>query len=87
MPCGGIARAVETRQSAGLMKVLIDPGTEKILGAVILGAQAGELIHVFSMIMQAGASAQTIVDAEMVHPTFAEGLQTLMMRLDRYALS
>ncbi len=36
---------------------------------------------------QAGASAQTIVDAEMVHPTFAEGLQTLVMRLDRYALS
>ncbi len=33
------------------------------------------------------ASAQTIVDAEMVHPTFAEGLQTLVMRLDRYALS
>ena len=87
MPFGRIARAVETRQPAGLMKVLIDPGTEKILGAVILGAQAGELIHVFSMIMQAGASAQTIVDAEMVHPTFAEGLQTLMMRLDRYALS
>lgn len=87
MPFGRVARAVETQQPAGLMKVLVSPDTERILGAVILGAQAGELIHVFSMIMQAGASAQTLVDAEMVHPTFAEGLQTLVMRLDRYSLS
>ncbi|GMR11932.1 MAG: mercuric reductase [Gemmatimonadota bacterium] len=87
MPFGRVARAVETRQPSGMMKVLVDPDTEKILGAVILGAQAGELIHIFSMIMQAGATLQTIVDAEMVHPTFAEGLQTLVMRLDRYALS
>ena len=87
MPFGRVARAVETRQTAGLMKVLVDPDTEEVLGAAILGAQAGELIHVFSMIMQAGATAQTIVDAEMVHPTFAEGLQTLVMRLDRYTLS
>jgi hypothetical protein len=27
------------------------------------------------------------VDAECVHPTFAEGLQTLVMKLKRYALS
>jgi hypothetical protein len=28
-----------------------------------------------------------MVDAEFIHPTFSEGLQTLVMKLPRYALS
>jgi pyruvate/2-oxoglutarate dehydrogenase complex dihydrolipoamide dehydrogenase (E3) component len=68
------------------MKVLIDPKSERVLGAAIVGAEAGELIHVFIALMQAGASARAIVDAEFVHPTFAEGVQSLVMKLERYAL-
>jgi len=85
MPFGKIARAIETDERAGFMKVLIDPETERILGAAITGAQAGELIHVLSVLMQAGASARAVVDAEFVHPTFAEGVHTLVRALDRYA--
>jgi pyruvate/2-oxoglutarate dehydrogenase complex dihydrolipoamide dehydrogenase (E3) component len=73
-------------ETAGLMKVLVDPGTERILGATIVGAEAGELIHVFVALMQAGASARAIVDAEFVHPTFSEGVQSLVMKLDRFSL-
>jgi pyruvate/2-oxoglutarate dehydrogenase complex dihydrolipoamide dehydrogenase (E3) component len=87
MPFGKIARAVEVDETAGIMKVLLDPRTEKVLGAAIVGAEAGELIHVFVALMQAGATARALVDAEAVHPTFAEGLQTLVMKLPRYALS
>ncbi len=36
--------------------------------------------------MQAGASARVMVDAQMVHPALAEGLQTMLMKLDRFAL-
>jgi dihydrolipoamide dehydrogenase len=70
-----------------VVKVLIDPATDRILGARIVGVDAGELIHVFSVLMQAKASARAIVDGEFVHPTFAEGLQTAVMKLPRYALS
>ena len=87
MPFGQIARAVEVDETAGTMKVLIDPKSERILGAAIVGAEAGELIHVFVALMQAGATARALVDAECVHPTFAEGLQTLVMKLSRYALA
>ena len=68
------------------MKVIVDPKTERVLGASIVGAEAGELIHVFVALMQAGASARAIVDAEFVHPTFAEGVQSLVMKLERFAL-
>lgn len=87
MPMGEVARAIETDEPAGILKVLVDPKTEKVVGATIVGAEAGELIHIFVTLMGAGAPARVIVDAEMVHPTFAEGVQSVLMRLKRYSLS
>lgn len=86
LPFGNVARAIEIDETAGVMKVLIDPKTERVLGAFIVGAEAGELIHIFVTLMQAGASARAIVEAEFVHPTFSEGVQSLVMKLPRFAL-
>jgi pyruvate/2-oxoglutarate dehydrogenase complex dihydrolipoamide dehydrogenase (E3) component len=85
MPFGDIARAREVDERAGLVKVLVDPKTEQVLGAAIVGAEAGELIHVFVALMQARASARAIVDAQFVHPTYAEGIQSAVMRLERFS--
>jgi pyruvate/2-oxoglutarate dehydrogenase complex dihydrolipoamide dehydrogenase (E3) component len=86
LPFEAIARAVETDNRLGLIKVLVDPRDERVLGATILGADAGELLHVFVALMQAGASARTLVEMECVHPTYAEGLQSALMTLPRFAL-
>jgi pyruvate/2-oxoglutarate dehydrogenase complex dihydrolipoamide dehydrogenase (E3) component len=86
MPFGEVARAIETDETAGVMKVILDPADERILGVTLVGADAGELLHVFVPLLQSKVSARAIVDAEFVHPTFAEGLQSLVMRLPRYAL-
>ncbi len=86
MPFGDIARARETGRAGGRWKIRLDPATEKVLGASVMGAEAGELIHVFVAVMQAGATARAVLDAEIVHPTFAEGLQSLLLRLPRYRL-
>ena len=86
MPFGSIARALETDETAGILKLVIDPDSERILGANVVGAEGGELIHAFAALMQAGATARAIVDVEIAHPTFAEGLQSVAMRLPRYAL-
>ncbi len=86
LPYDSIARAIELDETAGLMKLLIDPQSEKILGAAIVGLEAGELIHIFVALMQAGSTARPLVDAQAVHPTLAEGVQSLVMSLERYAL-
>lgn len=86
MPFGEIARAIETDETAGVMKILIDPTSERILGAALVGSEAGELIHSIICLMQADASARAIVDAQAIHPALAEGVQSLLMRLPRYAL-
>ena len=87
MPFSHVARAIEIDETAGLLKVLIDPKSERILGARLMGQEAGELVHIFVSLMRAGATARAIVDGEAVHPTFAEGVQSLVMSLPRYALS
>jgi pyruvate/2-oxoglutarate dehydrogenase complex dihydrolipoamide dehydrogenase (E3) component len=86
MPFGNIARAIEVDETAGVLKMILDPNTEHVLGAAIVGAEAGELIHIFVALMQAGATPRAIVDAQFVHPTFAEGVQSLVMKMERYAL-
>jgi len=86
MAFGSIARAIEVDETAGLLKVILDPQSERVLGASIVGPEAGELIHIFVVLMQAGATARAIVDAQFVHPAFAEGVQSLLMKLERYAL-
>lgn len=86
MPFEEAARAREVDLPAGVLKVLLDPKTERILGAELMGAEAGELLHILVPLMQAGVSARTIVDAEFAHPTFAEAVQSAVMRLDRYRL-
>jgi pyruvate/2-oxoglutarate dehydrogenase complex dihydrolipoamide dehydrogenase (E3) component len=87
MPWGHIARAIEVDETRGMLKVLVDPASERILGAALVGSEAGELIHVFAALISARAGARALVDAEMVHPTFAEGLQSVLMKLPRFALS
>src|SRR3569623_2411697 len=56
MPFGNIARASPSDETAGVVKVLVDPAAGHILGARIVGVDAGELIHVFSVLLQAKAS-------------------------------
>jgi pyruvate/2-oxoglutarate dehydrogenase complex dihydrolipoamide dehydrogenase (E3) component len=56
------------------------------MGAAIVGAEAGELIHIVLALMLAGASARVLVDGQIAHPAFAEGLQSALMRLERFAL-
>ncbi|HEY4117907.1 MAG TPA: FAD-dependent oxidoreductase, partial [Byssovorax sp.] len=87
MPFGQIARAIECDERAGLVKVLVDPKTDRVLGARVVGAEAAELVHVFVLLMQANASARALVDCECVHPAFAEGLQSALMKIGRFALS
>jgi pyruvate/2-oxoglutarate dehydrogenase complex dihydrolipoamide dehydrogenase (E3) component len=86
LPFGHVARAIETDETAGILKVLIDPKSEKVLGAAIVGAEAGELIHVFVTAIAGGLTGRQMVDAEYVHPTFAEGIQSLLLKLKRYAI-
>jgi pyruvate/2-oxoglutarate dehydrogenase complex dihydrolipoamide dehydrogenase (E3) component len=83
IPFSSLNRAYETGENKGVLRVLVDPGSDRVLGASIVGAQAGELIHCFVVLMEAKATIDAIVNAEFAHPTFAEGVQSVVMALER----
>lgn len=69
-------KAREIGEPQGFIKVLLEDGTGKILGAALLCAEAAELVHVYIDVMNAGASWAVIRDAVHIHPTLAEAVQS-----------
>ncbi len=56
----------------GFVKVVADPATGRILGAEIVGKDAGELIHIFSVAVTLRATVRDLLRAHWYHPTLAE---------------
>jgi pyruvate/2-oxoglutarate dehydrogenase complex dihydrolipoamide dehydrogenase (E3) component len=69
-------KASEIGEPDGFIKVLLEEGTRKILGAAVLAADGAELVHMFIDIMNAKASSTVIRDAIHIHPTLAEAVQS-----------
>ncbi len=67
-----VDRAVLDGEEEGFARVHIQKGTDKILGATIVAAHAGEMIGEFSVAMKAGAGAKTIAGTIHPYPTQAE---------------
>ena len=65
-------------ETAGLMKLVVDAETDRILGAAILGSEGGEVVQILHAVMLAGAPYTLLKGAVYIHPTLAEGLWTLM---------
>jgi dihydrolipoamide dehydrogenase len=78
IPMSWVARAIERDETAGLMKVVVDAATDKILGAAILSSEGGELVQILEFVMLAGAPYTLLKGAVYIHPTLAEGFWTLM---------
>lgn len=56
----------------GFAKVVADPADGRVLGAEIVGKDAGELIHVFSVALTHRATVFDLLRAHWYHPTLAE---------------
>jgi pyruvate/2-oxoglutarate dehydrogenase complex dihydrolipoamide dehydrogenase (E3) component len=78
IPMSWVARAIERDETAGLMKLVVDADTDRILGAAILGTEGGELVQILGAVMMTGAPYTLLKGAIYIHPTLAEGFWTLM---------
>ncbi|MCU0905814.1 MAG: dihydrolipoyl dehydrogenase [Tabrizicola sp.] len=74
-PFMGNARAKAVFQAEGFVKILADAATDRILGAHIIGPQAGDLIHEICVAMEFGASAQDLAMTCHAHPTWSEAVR------------
>ncbi|MCU1227099.1 MAG: family, FAD-dependent NAD(P)-disulfide oxidoreductase [Edaphobacter sp.] len=77
LPMTSVARAMETSRSRGFMKALVDPETEQILGAAVLGEGGGEIMSMIQIAMMGKLKYTVLRDADLAHPTLAESLNNL----------
>lgn len=71
-PWGASGRALTLGRTDGLTKLIIDPGTERILGAAIAGPGAGEMIAECVLAIEMGAVAADLKICIHPHPTLSE---------------
>jgi len=65
-------RAIAEGEAHGCVRVLTRPGSDRILGATIVGAHAGELLAEFVLAMKHGIGLNGVLGTIHAYPTFAE---------------
>jgi dihydrolipoamide dehydrogenase len=73
-PWSASGRAMSFDRTDGMTKMIIDPESERVLGAGIVGAGAGELIAEAVLALEMGATAEDIALSVHPHPTLSETL-------------
>jgi len=82
-PMDKISRAKEKGETDGFMRVIVDAGSNKILGAVVLGVGGDEIISGILNVMYADAPYTVIRDSVHIHPTVSELIPTLLEGLEK----
>ncbi|TAL12103.1 MAG: dihydrolipoyl dehydrogenase [Nitrospirae bacterium] len=70
----GLGKAHASGETTGLMKIVTEAKTGRIVGVHLVGAHAADLIHEAAVAMQMGATAGTLAETIHAHPTMPEGL-------------
>jgi len=69
-----LGKAHAMGEISGLFKIISEEGTDKILGAHIIGPHASDLIHEIAVAMEGGLTVNAIAHTIHAHPTLAEGV-------------
>ena len=80
------ARARAMGDTDGFVKLLADKATDRLLGAHILGPDAGTLIAELDIAMEFGASAEDVARTCHAHPSLNEAVKEAALAVDGRAL-
>lgn len=69
-----LGKAHAMGEIAGMIKVIAEAATDKILGVHIIGPHASDLVHEAALAMKMGVTAKQIAETIHAHPTLAEGV-------------
>ena len=82
LPMGAVVRAIETGETRGFMKAVVDADSGQILGCAVLGSEGGEIMSMIQVAMLAKLTYTAMADAIFTHPLLAEGLNSLFAMFD-----
>ncbi len=75
IPLSVVPRAGAIRDTRGVIKMVLDAPTRRVVGVSMLGQSAGEVIHEAAMALRFGATTDDFIDLIHVYPTMAEALK------------
>ena len=73
-PYRALGKAHAMGEIAGIVKVIADAGTDRVLGVHICGAHAADLVHEGALAITMGATSKQLGAMIHAHPTLAEGV-------------
>jgi pyruvate/2-oxoglutarate dehydrogenase complex dihydrolipoamide dehydrogenase (E3) component len=82
LPMSAVTRAIETGETRGFMKAIVDADSGQILGCAILGSEGGEIMTMIQVAMLGKLTYTAMAEAIFTHPLLAEGLNTLFAMFD-----
>lgn len=85
-PFSANSRAKTNLDTDGLVKMLADPETDRLLGVHIIGPNAGEMIAEGTLALEYGASTEDIARTCHAHPTLAEAFKEAAMATSSKAI-
>ncbi len=80
------SRARTNHETEGLVKLLEDSATQRVVGAHLIGSGAGELIGEICVAMEFGASAEDIARTCHAHPTMSEAIREAAKGVDGWLM-
>jgi pyruvate/2-oxoglutarate dehydrogenase complex dihydrolipoamide dehydrogenase (E3) component len=81
LPVSAIARAIETGETRGHIKAVVDRATSRILGVAVLGIEGGEIMGALQIAMMGNLPYQRLRDGIFAHPTLLESVNNLFASL------
>ena len=78
LPMAAVLRTRTISEPRGFMKMLIDEGSDRILGFTVFGVEASELMATVQTAMLGNLPYTALRDALFTHPTAMEGLTLLL---------
>jgi dihydrolipoamide dehydrogenase len=79
-------RAKVNRTTDGFVKILADDKTDKVLGAHIIGPDAGTMITEITIAMEFSGSAEDVARTCHPHPTLSEAVKEAALGVDKRAI-
>jgi dihydrolipoyl dehydrogenase len=85
-PFSATPRAKTMAETDGLVKMIADARTDRLLGVLIVGPRASEMIAEAAIAMEFGASAEDLALSTHAHPTLAEAMKEAALAVDKRSI-
>ena len=85
-PFAASGRAMAANDTAGMVKMIADVETDRILGCHIIGPSAADLVQQVVIAMEFGSSAEDIGLTVFGHPTLSEAVHEAALAVEGHAI-